>query len=97
MTKEFSPDRLDVKAFVQAGARLSGHDSLLKYERLAQEARGLHPDLRVDWEAVGESRPEPGADGGFHGGATREGRDDHRVGRPCQRDVGQGHADRPAS
>jgi uncharacterized protein len=49
MTKEFSPDRLDVKAFAQAGGHLSGHDSLLKYERLAQEAKGLHPDLRVDW------------------------------------------------
>ena len=56
MTKEFSPQRLDVKAFAQAGGRLSGHDSLLKYERLAQEAKGLHPDLMVDWEAVGEVR-----------------------------------------
>ena len=53
MTKEFSPQRLDVKAFAQAGGRLAGHDSLLKYERLAQEAKGLHPDLLVDWEAVG--------------------------------------------
>ena len=56
MTREFSPQRLDVKAFAQAGARLSSHDSLLKYERLAQEARGLHPDLIVDWEARGEVR-----------------------------------------
>ena len=38
MTKEFSAQRLDVKAFAQAGARLVGHESLLKYERLAQEA-----------------------------------------------------------
>ena len=45
MTKEFSAQRLDVKAFAQAGGRLAGHDSLLKYERLAQEAKGLHPDL----------------------------------------------------
>lgn len=64
MTKEFNPDRLDAKAFVQAGARLEGHESLLKYERLAQEAKGLHPDLRVDWEAVGELRAEPGNEGG---------------------------------
>ena len=56
MTKEFSAQRLDVKAFAQAGARLAGHESLLKYERLAQEAKGLHPDLKVDWEAVGEVR-----------------------------------------
>ena len=53
MTKEFSPRRLDVKAFAQAGARLEGHESLLAYDRLAQEAQGLHPDLRVDWEAAG--------------------------------------------
>ena len=52
MTKEFSAHRLDVKAFAQAGGRLSGHESLLKYERLAQEAKGLHPDLKVDWEAI---------------------------------------------
>lgn len=56
MTKEYSPDRLDVKAFVQAGAKLEGRDSLLKYERLAQEAQGLHPDLRVVWQARGELR-----------------------------------------
>lgn len=62
MTKEYSPERLDVKAFVQAGARLAGHDSLLKYERLAQEAQGLHPDLYVDWQAAGELRA--GADNG---------------------------------
>lgn len=56
MTKEHSPDRLDVKAFVQAGATLTGHDSLLKYQRLAEEAQGLHPDLYVDWQAHGELR-----------------------------------------
>lgn len=59
MTKEFSPDKLDVKAFALAQARLAGHDSLLKYERLAQEAKGLHPDLLVDWQAVGELRDDP--------------------------------------
>lgn len=63
MTKEYSPDRLDVKAFVQASARLDGHDSLLKYERLALEAKGLHPDLRVDWQARGELRPAAGGVG----------------------------------
>ena len=61
MTKDLSPDRLDIKAFAQSGARLTGHDSLLKYERLAQEAQGLHPDLHVDWQATGELRA--GADG----------------------------------
>lgn len=63
MTKEHSPDRLDVKAFAQAGAHLSGHDSLLKYERLASEAKGLHPDLLVDWQAHGEVRATHGIGG----------------------------------
>ena len=63
MTKEFSAQRLDVKAFAQAGGRLAGHDSLLKYERLAQEAKGLHPDLLVDWEATGEIRTALGGMG----------------------------------
>lgn len=56
MPKEFSAQRLDVKAFAQAGARLSGHESLLRYKRLAQEAKGLRPDLLVDWQAAGELR-----------------------------------------
>lgn len=60
MTKEFSVTRLDVKAFAQAGISLAGHESLLKYERLAHEAQGLHPDLLVDWRAQGEIRPQPG-------------------------------------
>lgn len=63
MTKEHSPDRLDVKAFAQAGAHLSGHDTLLKYQRLAEEAKGLHPDLRVDWAADGELRTSHGLEG----------------------------------
>ncbi|MDA8454571.1 YceD family protein [Acidovorax sp. GBBC 3334] len=63
MTKEFSPQRLDVKAFAQAGGHLAGHDSLLKYERLAQEAKGLHPDLLVDWQAHGEVRTTHGIGG----------------------------------
>lgn len=56
MTKDYSTDRLDVKAFVQAGAHLTGHDTLLKYERLAHEAQGMHPDLHVSWQAQGELR-----------------------------------------
>ncbi len=63
MTKEYSPDRLDVKAFAQAGGHLSGHDTLLRYERLAEEAQGLHPDLRVDWTADGEVRSTHGIGG----------------------------------
>ena len=65
MTKTFHPDRLDVKAFAQAGGHLAGHETLLKYERLAQEAQGLHPDLRVDWYVDAELRPD-GSDGAQH-------------------------------
>lgn len=60
MTKEFSADRLDVKAFALAQGRLSGHDSLLKYKRLAQMAPKLHPELYVDWTAAGEVRERLG-------------------------------------
>ena len=60
MTKDYSPDRLDIKAFVQAGAHLQGHDALLKYERLVQEAQGLHPDLTVNWQVRGELRAVEG-------------------------------------
>lgn len=60
MTKELSPDKLDIKAFAQAGGHLAGHDSLLKYKRLAEEARGLHPDLHVNWQADGEIRTVAG-------------------------------------
>ena len=63
MTKTFHPDRLDVKAFAQAGGHLAGHETLLKYERLAEEAQGLHPDLRVDWYADAELRTDAGSAG----------------------------------
>lgn len=61
MTKEYSPDRLDVKAFAQARGHLAGHDSLLKYKRLAEMAHKLHPDLYVDWSADGELRERLGS------------------------------------
>jgi len=60
MTKAYFPERLDVKAFAYAGGHLSGHDSLLKYQRLAASAQGLHPDLRVDWRIDGEVRAPHG-------------------------------------
>lgn len=61
MTKEHSPDRLDVKAFAQAGGHLAGHDSLLRYKRLAEMAQHLHPDLYVEWSADGELRDRLGS------------------------------------
>jgi uncharacterized protein len=62
MTKEFSPDRLDVKAFAQARTPVRA--------RFAAEIRapgaggqGPAPDLRVDWTATGELRTELGDSG----------------------------------
>jgi uncharacterized protein len=63
MTKEFSVRHLDVKAFAQLGGHLSGHESLLSYKRLAEEAKHLHPDLLVDWKATGEVRTPLGGVG----------------------------------
>lgn len=61
MTREFSASRLDVKAFALAKGQLAGHDSLLKYKRLAEVAHKLHPELYVDWQAGGEMRERLGA------------------------------------
>ncbi len=60
MHKEFSPERLDILAFAHAGATLSGHDTLQKYERLAQESQAPGPDLVVNWQATGEWRATVG-------------------------------------
>lgn len=54
MSKTFAPGRLDVAAFAQAKASLSAHDSIQKYERLAQELRAPEADLTIDWQADGE-------------------------------------------
>lgn len=56
MSKTFAPGRLDVAAFAQAKASLSAHDSIQKYERLAQELRAPEADLTIDWQADGEQR-----------------------------------------
>lgn len=61
MTKEFSPDRLDVRAFAQAQAHLEGQDPLSQYKRLALEAQGPHDGVYVRWAAQGELRAEAGA------------------------------------
>lgn len=62
MTKEFSPDRLDVKAFAQAQAHIEGQDPLTQFNRLVLEAQGPHEDVHVRWAAQGELRAEAGAD-----------------------------------
>ena len=57
MSRIFSPERLDVAEFSQAKAQLSGHDSLQKFGRLANELHApspASPDLMVEWQAEGE-------------------------------------------
>ena len=44
MSKTFNAQRLDVAAFADAKAVLSGTESLQKYERLAQELQAPAPD-----------------------------------------------------
>lgn len=61
MTKEFSPERLDVKAFAQAQAQIEGQQALSQFNRLAQEAQGPHAEVQVRWAAQGELRAETGA------------------------------------
>ena len=53
MSKQFQARRLDVAAFAQQQASLSGHDELSGYERLAQELREPAPDLPISWQAEG--------------------------------------------
>lgn len=62
MTKEFSPQRLDVKAFAQAQAHLDGQQPLSQFNRLALEAQGPHEGVYVRWAVQGELRAEAGAD-----------------------------------
>ena len=61
----WSPDRLDVRAFAQAGASLQTDDPIAHFERLQSEAHREEggPALdRVTWQAKGEMRP--GVSGG---------------------------------
>jgi uncharacterized protein len=60
MKKEFAADRLDVKAFAQAGTTLSGQDALQDYARLAGEVHGPQAGLTVNWSARGEARSQAG-------------------------------------
>lgn len=56
MTLEFHARRLDIKAFAQAGAVLSGQDLLSEYERLLAETGGDGAERPVRWDARGEQR-----------------------------------------
>ncbi len=56
MPKEFHAHALDVKAFAEAGAQMSGTASLGEFERLAAETEGRGLGLPLAWQARGELR-----------------------------------------
>lgn len=56
MPKEFSPRRLDIPAFAEAGASLSGQDPLTQFERVLAETEGRSQGQAVAWTAQGEQR-----------------------------------------
>ncbi|WP_028603040.1 YceD family protein [Ottowia thiooxydans] len=56
MSRTFSPQSLDVAAFSQANAQLSGRDSLQDYERLSNELRAPATEVTIEWRVEGEHR-----------------------------------------
>lgn len=62
----WNPERLDVRAFAQAGASLQADDPIARFERIQAEAHAEDTDLpalgSVVWQAHGEMRA--GASGG---------------------------------
>lgn len=58
MSSEFHAPRLDIQAFAQAAATLSGLEALSAYERLLAETGGQGLERTVRWEARGEQRTD---------------------------------------
>jgi uncharacterized protein len=56
MKRQYSPAKLDVRAFAEDGGELSGAAPVRDFPRLAQEARGAADDRPVHWSARGEMR-----------------------------------------
>ncbi|HYD74838.1 DUF177 domain-containing protein [Ramlibacter sp.] len=56
MKRSFSPQQLDVRAFAEEGAQLSGETPLAAFARLAAEASADQPGQAVAWSARGELR-----------------------------------------
>ncbi|HZY20308.1 MAG TPA: DUF177 domain-containing protein [Ramlibacter sp.] len=54
MNRQFSPTRLDVRAFAEDAAQLSGTARVGDFKRLAAEAAGQGNDRPVQWSAQGE-------------------------------------------
>lgn len=61
MRKEFVATQLDVLAFAQDGAQLSGADALRQFSRLQAEAPQAGDTRTVRWTARGEQRAVRGA------------------------------------
>ncbi|MBA2964177.1 MULTISPECIES: YceD family protein [Ramlibacter] len=56
MKRQFTPARLDVRAFAEDGAALSGHGRVGDFTRLAGEAAGRGNERPLAWSAEGELR-----------------------------------------
>ncbi len=66
MSKVFNPERLDIAAFSQEKAQLSGRDPLGGYARLLNESSRQASELFLEWRANGERLRA--ADGAVHPG-----------------------------
>ncbi|VTU35165.1 YceD family protein [Variovorax sp. PBL-E5] len=64
MTREFHPSRLDVDAFAETAATVSGEEPLASYPRLQAELAAPAPGSTVHWKATGACR------GGSAGGTV---------------------------
>jgi uncharacterized protein len=56
MKRQFTPARLDVRAFAEDGASLSGQARVGDFERLVAEAKGEAREIPLTWSAEGELR-----------------------------------------
>jgi uncharacterized protein len=56
MKRQFTPARLDLRAFAEDGALLSGQARVGDFPRLAGEASGAASDRPLAWSAEGELR-----------------------------------------
>jgi uncharacterized protein len=56
MSKQFSPRRLDVKAFAEEGGHLAGQEPVHSHARLLAETQGRGGDTAVAWSVSGHLR-----------------------------------------
>lgn len=56
MKRQFTPQRLDVRAFAEDAAELSGSEPMTAFKRLADEARAPIQEREITWSAEGELR-----------------------------------------